>query len=307
MKKPRRTGFRIFRHCLIVLAALAAFWLPAGAPSAAQETGEAAQEKNAAADVPSVEEIVAKANRESYYQGKDGRAKVTMTITDSQGRKSLREFIILRRDVPPGDAGGGEAAGEEAADEHCGDQQFYVYFQLPADVNKTVFMVWKHLDKPDDRWLYVPALDLLKRIAATEKRNSFVGSDFFYEDVSGRNVNDDVHELVDVTDNYFVLKNTPKDPDSVEFAHYTVWIHRKTFLPIKSEYVDKKGEKYREYQALKVDTIQGFNTVTKSRMKNLQTKGETVIEYSDVRYNVDLPEDVFTERYLRRAPAKYLK
>jgi outer membrane lipoprotein-sorting protein len=277
------------------------------AHAAAQEAKDAEPGKKDAGDVPSVQEIVDKANRASYYQGKDGRAKVAMTILDSQGRKRQREFIILRRDVPPEDAGGKDGAKESREDEHCGDQKFYVYFQLPSDVNKMVFMVWKHLDRPDDRWLYLPALDLVKRIAATEKRTSFVGSDFFYEDVSGRNVNDDVHELVDVTDNYYVLKNTPKDPENVEFAHYTVWIHRKTFLPIKSEYVDKQGETYREYQALKVDEIQGFNTVTRSRMKDLRTKGETVIEYSDVVYDVDLPDDIFTERYLRRAPAKYLK
>jgi len=277
------------------------------AAAAAQEAKDAEPEKKTAGDVPSVQEIVDKANRASYYQGRDGRAKVSMTILDSQGRKRQREFIILRRDVPLEGAGGEGAGEKEAADEHCGDQKFYVYFKLPSDVNKMVFLVWKHPDGQDDRWLYLPALDLVKRIAATEKRTSFVGSDFFYEDVSGRSINDDVHELVETTDNYFVLKNTPRKPDEVEFAHYTVWIHRKTFLPVKTEYVDKQGEKYRVYEALKVDEIQGFNTVTKSRMKDLRTKGETVIEYSDVAYDAALPDDIFTERYLRRAPAKYLK
>ena len=73
-------------------------------------------------------------------------------------------------------------------------------------------MVWKHLDKDDDRWLYLPALDVQKRIAATDKRTSFVGSHFFYEDVSGRRLSDDRHELVEVTDTYYVMKNTPKEP-----------------------------------------------------------------------------------------------
>jgi outer membrane lipoprotein-sorting protein len=171
-----------------------------------------------------------------------------------------------------------------------------------------VFMVWKHVDdRPDDRWLYLPALDLVKRIAAADKRTSFVGSDFFYEDVSGRSITDDKHELEETTDTYYVLKNTPKDADSVEFSYYKVWIHRATFLPIKTVYHDKKGDKYREYQALEVKKIQEYQTVVKASMKDLRTGGQTVLEYSDVEYDLGLPDSIFTERYLRRVPAEYIK
>jgi outer membrane lipoprotein-sorting protein len=248
-----------------------------------------------------VDEIVNRTNRAAYYQGKDGRARVSMVITDSQGRERNRKFAILRRDVPdPADPGN---------DSYTGDQKSYVYFQRPADVNKMVFMVWKQADQgtDDDRWLYLPALDLVKRIAGTEKRTSFVGSDFFYEDVTGRNINDDIHELEKTTDNYYVLKNTPRDPDSVEFKNYTIWVHKDTFLPVKIEYFDKNGEKYREYSALDVETIQGFPTVTKASMKNLKTKSETVMDYEDVKYDLGLPDDIFTERYLRKPPREYLR
>jgi outer membrane lipoprotein-sorting protein len=262
--------------------------------SEAQEAGNAA---------PPVSEIVDNANRIAYYQGKDGRASVLMTITDSQGRTRTREFTILRRDeLPPG-----MAEGAEVGDDYCGDQKFYVYFNRPADVSKMVFMVWKHVDKDDDRWLYLPALDLVKRIATTDERTSFVGSEFFYEDVSGRNPQEDNHELVETTDNYYVLKNTPKDPSLVEFAHYKMWIHRTSFVTVKVEYYDKNGQKYREYDAQEVNTIQEFPTVTKSRMKDLRTDGQTVIEYSDVKYDIGMPDDIFTERYLRRPPLQYLR
>ncbi len=245
-----------------------------------------------------VQEIVEKTNRVAYYQGKDGRAQVLMGITDSQGRKRHRQFTILRWDESP---------TAEKGTQYTGDQKYYVYFQRPADVNKMVFMVWKHLDRDDDRWLYLPALDLVKRIASKEKRTSFVGSHFFYEDVSGRNIEADVHELAQTTKNYYVLKNTPKEPEAVEFAHFTMWIHRGTFIPVKIEYYNDRGEKYRVYEALKVDTIQGYPTVTQSRMKDLRIGGETLLQYRDVQYDIGLPEDIFTERYLRRAPTQHLK
>ncbi len=251
-----------------------------------------------AAEAPSVDEIVKRTNYVAYYQGKDGRARVKMAITDAQGRERNREFTILRRDDQPGDVKDADFTGE---------QKFYVYFRRPADVNRMVFMVHKHLDRDDDRWLYLPALDLTKRIAATDKRTSFVGSDFFYEDVSGRSTDLDTHELVQTTDTFYVLKNTPKEPDEVEFSHFTMWIHRQTFIPVQVDYFDKQGTKYRQAKALKVETIQGYPTVVKSVMKDLREGGQTLLEYSDVTYDIGLPESIFTERYLRSPPRQYLK
>lgn len=248
--------------------------------------------------VPSVNEIVAKANRAAHYQGRDGKAKVSMAIQDAQGRQRTREFTILRLDLEP--------AGD-TSDTFTGDQKMYVYFERPADVHKTAYLVHKHVGRDDDRWLYLPGLNLVKRIAASDKRTSFVGSDFFYEDVSGRNPDDDNHALAETTDTYYVLQSTPKDPKSVEFASYKVWVHKSSFIPVKAEYYDAAGQKIREGQALEVRPIQGFPTVTRSRMKDLRSGSGTTVSYTQVEYNVGLEEDLFTERYLRNPPRAKLR
>ena len=130
----------------------------------------------------SADEIVEKANHTAYYQGKDGRARVRMTITDAKGRERDRELTILRRD--------GE---DDDRSTHTGEQKYYVYFHRPSDVDGMAFLVWKHIGRDDDRWLYLPALDLVKRIAASDERTSFAGSHFYYEDVSGRGTYEDTH------------------------------------------------------------------------------------------------------------------
>ncbi len=243
-----------------------------------------------AEDTPSVDEIVRKSNHVAYYQGDDGRARVQMTITDRQGNTREREFVILRRNM----------------DDEDGEQRFYVYFQRPADVRETVFMVWKYVDRDDDRWLYLPALDAVRQIASGDKRTSFVGSTFFYEDVSGRGILEDDHELVEVTDNYYVVKSTPKNPGAVEFDSFTTHIHKSTFIPVKVEF-EKDGDVYRVGEARKVETIQGFPTVTQSFMKDTNMGTETTLDYLKVEYNVDLPENIFSERFMRRAPRQHLE
>ena len=249
---------------------------------------------SAMAAAPPVDEIVEKANLVAYYQGDSGRAQIKMTITDASGRTRTREFTILRKDLKDG-----------------GDQYFYVHFESPADVRNTVYRVWKHIDRDDDRWLYLPNLDLVKRVAASDKRTSFVASHFVYEDVSGRRTTDDKHELIaaETTDKQFVLNNVPVDPRGVEFASYKLWINRETFMPEKAEYYDKDGKLYRTVQALKVEKIGKFWTVTRSRVDDLRTGGHTLSEFSKIQYDIrSLPDRVFTqERYLRRPARRYLR
>ena len=237
-----------------------------------------------------VEKIVEKANLASYYAGSDGKSDVKMTIIDSQGRKRVREFRILRFDVEKG-----------------GDQKFYIYFKTPADVAKMVFMVWKHLGSDDDRWLYLPALDLVRRIAASDNRSSFVGSHFLYEDVSGRGIDADGHELVDSTGEHYKIKNVPKETRGVEFAYYFVWIDKNNFIPTKAEYYNKQNTLIRVIEALDVIDMQGKPTVVKSIARDMERGGETIMEFSNIEYDVGLTEDIFAERYLRRAPVKWVR
>ena len=250
-----------------------------------------AEEPNSTEEVPDVQTIVNKANVVAYYQGEDGKAKVKMTITNKQGQKREREFIILRKDVKDG-----------------GDQNYFVYFQKPADVRKMVFMVHKHADpnKDDDRWLYLPALSLVKRIAAGDKRTSFVGSDFLYEDVSGRSLQEDTHELIKTTEELFVVKNVPKKPDTVEFSYYNVSIDRKTYVPMKMDFYDKENKLYRVIESKKVEKIQDFYTVVKSEVRDLKKESKTEMEFSDITYNIKL-QDIFEERYLHRPPREAIR
>lgn len=231
-----------------------------------------------------VDEIVSRANDAAYYAGKDGRADVKMTITDSNGGTRIREFTILRFNN---------------ADR---DQKFYVYFKEPADVRRMAYLVWKHVGGEDDRWLWLPALNLKKRIAPGDKRTSFVGSDFLYEDVSGRGPDEDHHELQETTDSYYRIKNTPVSPDAVEFSYYDVWIDKTTFLPQKAEYYDKNRALYRRVEAKTVKTVHGYPTVIESVATDLKANSSTANVFSNVEYDIGLKDAIFTERFLRRPP-----
>lgn len=240
------------------------------------------------------DEIVKRANLASYYAGDDGMAKVKMVLISRDGRKRYRELTILRKDIREG-----------------GEQRFYVYFHRPSDVRRMVFMVWKHMDRDDDRWLYIPAIDLVKRIATRDKRSSFAGSDFTYEDVSGRHPDADTHTLIGEEKidgkEVYVIKSVPKEPRLVEFSHYITWIDKETFIPLKAEYYNRKGKLQRVITAEEIREIQGFPTVVKARAENIETGHTTEVEFQKIHYNVGIEEEVFEERFLRRPPRKWIR
>ena len=237
-----------------------------------------------------VAEIVERANLAAYYAGDDGRSEARMIIEDAQDRRQLRQFTVLRRNREVG-----------------GDQDFMVFFSRPSDVRGTVFLVAKHVERDDDRWLYLPGLDLVRRISAGDKRTSFVGSHFFYEDVSGRNPADDEHRLVETTEEHYVLESRPKTPAAVEFERYVTRVDRTTFLPMQTEYYDGRERVYRVMEVLGVEEIGGHPTVTQSRISDPLSGGSTLMEFRYTEYDIGLPEDIFSERYLRTPPVDWLR
>lgn len=240
------------------------------------------------------DEIMKKSQSAFLYQGKDFKARVMMKLISKGGQERTRELTMLRKNY-------GETGG---------DQKFFMYFFQPSDVKDMTFMVFKYPAKDDDRWLFVPAINMVRRIAAQDKRSSFVGSDFTYEDVSGRDVEDDTHTLAKEeklgAKDCYVIKSTPKAAD-VDYSYKLSWIDKTNYLPLKEEYYDKRGEFYKVFTADEIKDVKGFPTITKRSMKNLQSGHTTEVSYSKVDYNIGIEDSLFSERFLKQPPKKWIE
>lgn len=239
-------------------------------------------------------EIMKTSHLAYYYAADDGVSSVTMKIVNKKGKERLREFIMLRIDVNEG-----------------GEQKYYTYFKKPSDVSRMTFMVWKNPDARDDRWLYVPAVDLIKRISADDKNSSFIGSDFTYEDVSGRHWTEDTHSLISDSESTgeretYLISSVPLESYK-GFSEKKSWIDKKTHLPLREEYYDDKGKLLRVFTADKIEVIDGIETITQRTMTNEKKKQHTTITFDNIDYNTGVTEKVFTERYLKNPPREYIK
>jgi outer membrane lipoprotein-sorting protein len=236
--------------------------------------------------------IIEKSQEAFFYPGGDFKAKVTMRLISRSGQTRVRELTMLRRNQ-------GAAGGE---------QKFFMIFSRPADVKDMTFMVHKHPDGDDDRWLFVPAIAMVRRIAAQDKRSSFVGSDFTYEDVSGRDIGDDAYTWVKEENlgknDCAVIRSSPKAAGG-DYATKLSWIDKTSFLPLKEEYYDAKGTLVKVYTADAVEVIKGFPTVVKRTMKDLPSGHTTEVTFTHVDYDIGLEDNLFSERYLRQPPRKW--
>jgi outer membrane lipoprotein-sorting protein len=127
----------------------------------------------------------------------------------------------------------------------------------------------------------------------------------FYEDVSGRAILEDDFVMQDETDSAYILRATPKVPDSVEFDHYVVNIDKQTMLPVLIDFY-KNENNYRRVEAIKVEDIQGYPTVVRSKVSDLESGAYTLMEFRNISYDIGLDDDVFSERSLRNPPREWL-
>lgn len=242
------------------------------------------------------DQIMEKAHFSSYYQGKDGKAQVLMKVYASKTAKPIKKaFYMLRYDIVDG-----------------GEQMFLTYFTSPSDLKRTTFLVHKKIKSDDYRRLYIPASDKILAIAGSRKQDPFMGSDFSYEDVSGRHFTKDNHKLLkEDTFNgkpVYKMESVPKVKES-KIAKIQSWISKEDFIPLQVEYINHDGKVYRRYSSDKVVEVQGFKTVIKRTMTSLLEGSYTEMLFNpkNLTYDVGLSKGDFTERALKNPPMKYMK
>jgi len=190
------------------------------------------------------------------------------------------------------------------------DSKFAVKFSTPADIRGTAFLQVEHGDADDDLWIYLPALKKSRRLVASNKKDSFVGSDFSYGDISLPKAAKYRHTLatnerMDDVDCY-VIESVPAD-DTVKansgYSRKVTWVRTDNFVEAKVEYYDLAGRLLKTQRVTKpqqVDAKAGRWFPLFREMTNHQTGHKTTLEVLKLETNVPTPDELFTTRYIER-------
>ena len=225
-----------------------------------------------------------------HPDGDDQRGVMHMTLINRRGR--TRERLVL-----------------SLSKEYGKDSKSLMFFQLPADVKGTGFLQYEYDDpaKEDDRWLYLPALKKVRRISGSSKNDYFMGTDFTYDDMGNRAVEEDHHKLLreEEVDSLkcWVLESTPKDKDYM-YSKTVKWIRQDALTPIKVEFYDRQGNLLKVLTITDIRKQDGFWTMFKMEMDNLQERHKTILEIKEIHYNVGLKDNLFRVSTLERGRIK---
>jgi hypothetical protein len=233
--------------------------------------------------------------------GRDGRMELRMRLFDRQGRVRERALTLLSLE-------GTQGSRNTKAAPVSGDR-LLVRFTYPNDIKGTGFLVWEHPDGEDERFLYLPALGRVRRIAGAESQESFVGTDFTYEDIGGRELEDYTYTLVDekaawkvpdgTTRPAYRLESRAVDRDAV-FPRVVSLVLQDSFVVVQADVHNRRHERQKLYEVRRLERIDGIWTVMDAVMQDLSDRTRTELTVTSARYNVGLTENDFSRRELER-------
>jgi hypothetical protein len=240
--------------------------------------------------------------------GRDSRMTLRMRLTDHRGRVRERalELLMLR----------GRGAPGIPATAPDGDR-LLLRFSYPNDIRGTSFLVWEHPTAEDERFLYLPSLGRVRRIAGSETQDSFAGSDFTYEDIGGRELDDYTYAFSGADGENaswapasggaprqaWRLESTLKDA-SGQFPRVVSLVLKDALVVVHAEVYNRRNERQKVYSVRKLDLVEGIWTVLDSEMVNASEKTSTALAVEQADYNVGLKEADFSRRELERGAGR---
>lgn len=185
-----------------------------------------------------------------------------------------------------------------------GDKSLIV-FDEPRDVKGTAFLSFTHATKPDDQWLYLPALKRVKRISSSNKSGPFMGSEFAYEDISSQEIEKYKYKFVkdDKLDEkeVFVIERFPQY-ENTGYKRQVVWMDKTMYQPLKVEFYDRRNSllktltqhEYKQYMTK-------FWRPGRMEMINHKNGKSTTLTFRDYKFENNFGSRDFDKSSLKRA------
>jgi len=211
----------------------------------------------------------------------DIETDMTMNLVDKKGRVRSR-FIHSYR---------------------MSDDKQIMWFNEPADVKGSSFLRLSYDDRDDDMWIYLPAFGKVRRIASHAKNGSFMGSDFTYEDMGDRKVDDYEYTILGEEDvdgrSCWMIQSIPKPGVATDYSKGVSWVWKQEFIVVKSDLYDKKG-KLRKQMNQNLIELDGYWIYDRITMHNLKRQGHTELILDNIKLNTGVEETLFKSNQLTR-------
>ncbi len=234
---------------------------------------------------------------DSRYDGDSSIGELTMVLIDRRDRQRTRNLRIYSKDF--GD-----------------DTKTLSLFESPADIRGTAYLNfdWNDASRDDDSWLYLPALQRVKRIATSDTSDSFMGSDFTFADINGYEIDWFDYSFInesEVIDGHevWVIEATPK-PEFKERAEQATgyykmqtWIRKDIFVQVRGQAWELKGNRIKYFNSSELELIDDIWTTKRLQVistRNGRQEHASVLQINSIQYNTEIDDDTFSTESMQR-------
>lgn len=219
----------------------------------------------------------------------DTTMKAVFDIFDKDGHKTTKRFMLFRLGSP-------------------GDSKTRVLFTDPAEIRGVTLLSYNHPGDTDRQWLYIPATQRTRSITPRELSEKFAGTDFTYEDVEERVLDNFSYRLLsdnETIDEHktYKIEAKPVDASRSQYSYIYYWVAQDVPVILHSEMYDLSGKMVRELHASGLKKASGISGARHVEMRSVEEKTRTVLTVDEVKFNQHLDEKRFTPESLENSPA----
>jgi hypothetical protein len=179
-----------------------------------------------------------------------------------------------------------------------GDSKSLLRFTAPAEVKGVGLLIVNHPDRASDQWMWRPNIGRDQRIALQDRSTRFFGTDFSFEDLEERDVNQFDFRLLADEGSAWKIESRPRKTS--QYARSNLWVKKDNYTLIKVEAYDKKGLVVRVIDYRDFDLVKGIWTARTTEVNDATRKSRTILKFDKLEYNLPLKEEDFTLQALRR-------
>jgi len=178
-----------------------------------------------------------------------------------------------------------------------GNSKSVLRFIAPADVKGVGLLIVNHPDRASDQWMWTPSIGRDRRIALQDRSTRFFGTDFSFEDLEERDV--DQFDFKLLADEGAAWKIESKPRKKSQYAYSYFWIKKDNYTFVKVEAYDGKGlVRVIDYKDYKQSA--GIWTAHTTEVFDMRRNSRTILKYGKLEYNLPFKDDEFTLQALRR-------
>jgi outer membrane lipoprotein-sorting protein len=179
-----------------------------------------------------------------------------------------------------------------------GDSKAMLRFVAPAEVKGVALLIVNHPERSSDQWMWRPSIGRDQRIALQDRSTRFFGTDFSFEDLEERDVNQYDFKLLGDESGAWKIESRPRK--SSQYTSSTLWVKKDNYTLTRVEAFNKSGLarviEYRDYELVK-----NIWTARTTEVTDVARKSRTILKYDKLEYNLPMKDDQFTLQALRRS------